>query len=128
MHSVKTMRRLRTLRLKRLAAEKEIEMLESMPSSPLRVEARPMLVAGQLAHDQEAGQAVIRVDNHHTDGSDWPVTLWHEVIHLLRMAGDFSQDEDDVERYAKILAITCPEIVDWVGLSKEKGSGEAAES
>lgn len=110
---------MRTLRLRRERDAAEIKAIESIPYSPLRVEMRPMLVAGQLSYDMEAGQAVIRVDSEILPKSERSHTLWHETIHLLRMAGNFSQDEDDVERYAAILAAACPEIIDWVGLGGE---------
>lgn len=63
----------------------------------------------------DTGVPTILIDSEQPHGQKL-VTLWHEVVHLMQMAGGFSQDEDDVEAAAKRLAAACPEALEWVGI------------
>jgi hypothetical protein len=92
-----------------------------------------LLISGQLRQRATAGNPVILLDSEQPHGEKL-VTLWHEIIHLLRMAGGYSQDEEDVEAWAKRLAATCPDALAWVGIHEANarampsGDGVANES
>ena len=82
--------------------------------SLLKVIERPLLTNGGLSSAPN-GVPVILI------ASDQPhqeklVTLWHEVVHLMRMVGGFDQDEASVEDAAQRLAAACPEALAWVGI------------
>ena len=83
--------------------------------SLLVVRQVPLLTSGGLSTVLATGQPVILigVDQPH---SEKLVCLWHEVVHLLREAGGYDQDEDDVEAAAQRLAAACPEALEWVGI------------
>lgn len=83
--------------------------------SLLAVRQVPLLTSGGLSTVLATGQPVILigVDQPH---SEKLVCLWHEVVHLLRDAGGYDQDEDDVEAAAHRLAAACPEALAWVGI------------
>jgi hypothetical protein len=83
--------------------------------SLLEVIERPLLVSGQLRQRAETGVPVILIDSEQSHPEKL-VSLWHEVVHLLRMAGGFSQDELEVEDAAKRLADACPDALAWVGI------------
>ena len=73
-----------------------------------------MLTSGGLTTDMD-GTTCILVSNEQST-RERLITLWHEVIHLIRTAGSFSQEEEDVERYAILLADACPEALAWSGI------------
>ncbi len=84
--------------------------------SLLKVIERPLLTNGGL-YSPPNGVPVILI------ASDQPhkeklVTLWHEIVHLMRMAGGYTQDEASVEDAAHRLATACPEALEWVGIHK----------
>lgn len=91
------------------------EGLPPVAGSLLEVIERPLLISGQLRQREATGNPVILIESEQPHGEKL-VTLWHEVVHLLRMAGGFSQDENDVEEWAKRLAAVCPEALEWVGI------------
>lgn len=84
------------------------------PTTPLEIICRPLLVAGQLRF-RKTGTPVILVDDEQDDRQK-AITVWHEILHLLRMAGNHSQDENEVERDAVKLAEVFPEILVWAGV------------
>jgi len=86
-----------------------------VPCSLLEVIERPLLVSGQLRQRSYIGTPVILIDSEQPRAEKLSA-LWHEVVHLLRAAGGYSQDEADVEAAAQRLAIACPEALEWVGI------------
>ena len=84
-----------------------------MAKFPLKVIERPLLVQGMLGKDK-SGNAVIIIDNKGNSDEERNITLWHEVVHLLRHVGGHSQDEESVEDAARRLAKACPEAINWV--------------
>lgn len=93
--------------------------------SLLEVVERPLLTSGQLTVRQ--GVPIILIDSEQPHAEKL-VTLWHEVVHLLRACGGYSQDEASVEDAAKRLAAACPEALEWVGIheANEKSAGTDA--
>ena len=84
--------------------------------SLLTVIERPLLLtSGQLRQRLDTGVPVILIDSEQPHAEKL-VTLWHEVVHLLRAAGNYSQDEASVEDAAHRLAAACPEALAWVGI------------
>ena len=77
----------------------------------LRVNVRPLLVSGQIGCDEKG--PVILIDSEQSR-SEQNVTLWHEVVHLLRDAGCVDQSESEVEACAVKLAAACPDAIDWI--------------
>lgn len=77
---------------------------------PLEITLRKLLTNGMLAKGEEAFHILVDIDQ---DPHQQRVTLWHEVIHLLWMAGgreNSKQHEEVVEKLAERWAIICPEI------------------
>tara|TARA_B110001469_G_C9482088_1_gene241668 strand:+ start:224 stop:451 length:228 start_codon:yes stop_codon:yes gene_type:complete len=69
-------------------------------------------VAGQIGCDDNG--PVILIDSDQSK-SEQNLTLWHEVVHLLRDAGGgVDQTEADVEACAVKLAQACPDATDWI--------------
>jgi hypothetical protein len=100
----------------RAAAEEGREIGAGCPSVPcslLTVVERPLLTSGQLSVRKGVPTILIDSEQEH---SEKLVSLWHEVVHLLRAVGGYSQDEADVEAWAKRLAATCPDALAWVGI------------
>ena len=83
------------------------------PASLLEVVERPLLTSGHLT--VRRGVPIILIDSEQPHAEKL-VTLWHEVVHLLRACGGYSQDEASVEDAAKRLAAACPEALEWVGI------------
>ncbi len=90
--------------------------------SPLDVVCRPLITDGLLC-TKGGNKPVILIDSD-LSREEKLLTLWHEVVHLLRFAGGHDQDEDDVEQWAKRLAEVCPEALEWVGLGKANDKAE----
>jgi hypothetical protein len=88
----------------------------------LEVIERPLLVSGQLRQRKINRTPVILIDSEQSHGEKL-VTLWHEIVHLLRMAGNFNQDETDVEEWAERLAAVCPDALKWVGIHETNAEG-----
>lgn len=95
----------------------EDEKAKAMPpvaGSLLKVIERPMLTNGGLSSAPNGIPVIlIAADQPHQQKL---VTLWHEVVHLMRMAGGYTQDEASVEDAAQRLATACPEALTWVGI------------
>lgn len=88
-----------------------------MSDFPLRFEVRPLLVPGMIARGPHS-IAILLADNLTRDEA--AVTIWHEVVHMLKMAGgDTDHDEAKVEAAAKKLAACCPEVVTFCGLDSK---------
>ncbi len=81
----------------------------------LYVVRRPHFCDGSVGLNTRKGIPFIVVDSD-VPKSEWPVILWHEMVHLIRSAGGYDQSEDSVEAAAVKLAACCPEIVEWVNL------------
>ena len=89
-------------------------MNADLTDCPLQVIKRPLLTRGCLG-SAPGRSAVILI----SDDMEWQeeaVTLWHEVIHLLKMAGNDDHDEEMIEMTAQHLATLYPEIRKWVGI------------
>jgi hypothetical protein len=93
----------------------------SSAGSLLEVIERPLLISGQLRQRAAGGNLVIMIDSEQPH-SEKLLTLWHEVVHLLRMAGGYSQDEEEVEEWAKRLSTVCPDALAWVGIHEANAS------
>jgi Zn-dependent peptidase ImmA (M78 family) len=76
----------------------------------IRVQIRPLLSAGMIGCDDDG--ILILIDSEQSKLQQ-NITLWHEVVHLLRDAGGVDQSEIEVEEYAKKLAEACPNAIDW---------------
>jgi hypothetical protein len=94
------------------------------PCSLLMVIERPLLTNGGLSSAPNGVPVIlIASDQAHREKL---VTLWHEIVHLMRMAGGYSQDEASVEAAAQRLAAACPEALEWVGIHEANAIGMAA--
>ncbi len=80
---------------------------------PLEVNIRKLLVSGMLCTTDD-GRPVILISDDQSD-EEKAISIWHEVVHLLRMAGEGNQCEEEVEAAALKLAEVCPEVIKWVG-------------
>lgn len=98
---------------------------QSNPALPLEVIERPLLVAGQLRIHAASGRPFILIDAEQPHDQKL-LTLWHEVVHLLRMAGNYSQDEAQVEEAAHRLAAACPDALAWVGITRHQSTAAIA--
>ena len=89
----------------------------------LIVQERPLFSSGGLTRTLPThatpGVPVILVDSEQSD-QEKAVTVWHEVVHLMKSAGGDSQDEGQVEQFAQRLAGAFPEVLDWVGIKKNE--------
>jgi len=80
----------------------------------LSFERRPLLVDGSFGFKKD-GSAFILV-NSEDSRNEQTITLWHEMVHLIMMAGGLSpsnHDEEAIEKTARKLADCCPEIHKW---------------
>lgn len=94
-------------------------MSHSLSDKPLQVIRRPLLVKGMLG--TAPGRSAVILVGEGQSRPEEAVTLWHELIHLLKMAGGDDQDEEMIEQAAKHLATLYPEIRKWVGLHHSDG-------
>ena len=79
----------------------------------LEVRIRPLLVSGGLSYRVPTKCPVILIDSEQSQDEQL-LALWHEIVHLIRSAGDGPQDEESVEAAAIKLAAACPEALDWI--------------
>ena len=101
-------------------------------NAPFLVVSRiPLLTSGGLTRESATGTIVILVDET-LSRQETAVTVWHELVHLIKSAGHSSQKEEDVESIAQQLALDFPQILEWVGIEmadamlearKERGEG-----
>jgi hypothetical protein len=97
--------------------------LPAVPCSLLTVIERPLLTSGQLSVRKGVPTILIDSEQEH---SEKLVSLWHEVVHLLRAVGGYSQDEAGVEAWAKRLAAACPDALAWVGIHEANDPADRA--
>jgi len=73
-----------------------------------------MLIPGQLRVNP--GKEYLVLVNSEDTEQERAITLWHEIVHLIKDAGGMppeEQNEEEVEATAKKLAECCPEILQW---------------
>lgn len=82
---------------------------------PLRVEVRPLLSCGGCGFGDGSIFIMLADDLQRQDAR---VTAWHEVIHILKMAGGQmdGHNESQVDDMAVKLADACPEILEMLGV------------
>jgi hypothetical protein len=91
----------------------EANELNILSGSPLEFRRRPMLISGQIRKGEDSFLVLV---NSEDSKHEQTITLWHEIVHLIKHAGGQppqSQDEDEVEAAARKLAECCPEILQW---------------
>lgn len=82
---------------------------------PLRIEVRPLLVPGMMGGGPRSIFIFLCKGLAREEAI---LTLWHEIVHVLLMAGGQPQphDEAGVERLAAKLAAACPEVLALCGV------------
>lgn len=92
---------------------------QSLATAPCSVSfvRRPMRISGMLAKGTEdlEGRHIVLVNSEDTE-EEQAITLWHEIVHLIQLAGGLPEelhDEKEIEAAAGKIAKVCPEILGW---------------
>ena len=64
------------------------------------------------------GKVAILIDSEQPAAAQ-TTALFHEVLHLLSVAGGGSQDETAIDAMAERLALACPEVLEFCGLARK---------
>jgi hypothetical protein len=99
---------------------------QSLDTAPCSVSfiRRPMLISGMLAKgtDDLEGRHLVLVNSEDSE-EEQTITLWHEIVHLIRLAGGLPEelhDEKEIEAAARKIAEACPEILEWAFYSQNE--------